>query len=157
VHPAESPGGEDADTGRGGQEGRAGDRGGPAEPERGGHRQVPDAELGQVGVGADPVDLLGGEPHVRHAVEDGDRRGHRTALADGGLHVVGRGAVVRARQAVREQRALQGDDRPAGTQRVGHLRGQDGSGWWTGSRGGGGMHPVIMEGTPSPPSREYTP
>ena len=135
VHPAEPAGGEDADAGGGGQQGGAGDGGGAAEAERGGHGQVADAELGQVGVGADPVDLRGGQPDVRHAVQDRDRRGHRSAGADGGLDVVGRGPVVRPGEPVREQRALQGDDGPAGAQRVGDLGGEDGAGGEVGSGG----------------------
>jgi hypothetical protein len=50
-----------------------------------------------------------------------------------------------------EQRALQGDDRPAGVQRLGDLGGEDGAGGKTGS---GGMHPVIMDATFSPTSKE---
>ena len=99
--------------------------------------------LARLGVGADPVDLVGGQPDVRHAVQDGDRRRHRAAGPDGGLHLVGRRAVVRPGQPVREQGALQRDDRPAGAECVGDLGGDR-----TGRReaGGVGVHPVIMEG-----------
>jgi hypothetical protein len=52
---------------------------------------------------------------------------------------------------VREQGALQGDDRPAGVQRLGDPWGEDGSG---GKAGREGMHPVIMDATFPPASRE---
>ena len=49
------------------------------------------------------------------------------------LHVVGRRPVVGPGEAVREQRALQGDDRAAGAQRVGDLGGEDRAGGELGS------------------------
>jgi hypothetical protein len=144
VHAAEPAGREHADAGGGGQESGAGDGRGAAEAEGRRDGQVADAELGEVGVGADAVDLLGGQAHVRDAVQHRDRRRHRAARTDGGLDLVGRGTVVRPRQAVGEQGALQRHDGPAGAQRVGDLRGEDGSG---GKITGRGMHPVIMEGS----------
>ena len=111
--------------------------------------------LARSAVGADPVDLLGGEADVRHAVEHGDRRRHRPAGPHGGLDLVGGRAVVRPGQAVREDRALQRDDGAAGGQRVGDLGGEDRAGREFGSGEGRAMHPVIMEGGHPSPSREY--
>ena len=80
---------------------------------------------------------------MRDAVQDGDRRRHGAAGADGALDLVGGDAVVRAGQPMGEQGALQRDDGPAGAQGVRDLGGQDGAGGKGGRRG---MHPVIMDG-----------
>jgi hypothetical protein len=146
VHATEAAGREDADARGGGQQGGARDRRRPAEAECRRDRQVADAELGQVWVGAHPVDLVGRQPHVRNAVEDGDGGRHRPAGADGGLDLVGGVAVVRSREAVREQGALERDDRPAGVQGVGDLRREVDAGGMGGLRD---MHPVIMDGSRS--------
>ena len=71
------------------------------------------------------------QAHVRDAVEHRDRGRHRPTGPDGGLDVVGRGAVVRPWQAVRQQGALERDDGAAGAQGVGDFgeRVWAGPGW----------------------------
>jgi hypothetical protein len=133
VHAAQAAGGEDADPGGGGQQGRAGHRRGSAEAEGGGHGEVADPELGQIRVRADPVHLGGRQTDVRYAVQHRDGRRDRATRAHRGLDVVGRRPVVRPGQPVGEQGALQGDDRLPGAQRVGDLRGENGAGGQTGS------------------------
>ena len=89
---------------------------------------------------------LGGEPDVRHAVEDGDRRRHRPAGAHGGLHLVGRRPVVGPGQAVGEQRALQRDDRAGRRASASATSGERTVPAGRPGAGRGGLHPVIMEG-----------
>ena len=87
VHAADPAGGEHADPRlrgeqRGGGDGRAAGR-----ALRHRHRQVSGAEL-QRAIGArQPLELVGLEPHMRHAVEHRDRRGHGAAIGDGPLEL----------------------------------------------------------------------
>ena len=51
------------------------------------------------------------EPDARHAVDDRDRRGHRTVRAHHLLELDRDAVIVRIRQPVRDQRRLERDDR----------------------------------------------
>jgi hypothetical protein len=62
---------------------------------------------------ADAVQLGRGQADPGDAVEDGDGGRDGAVGADRGLEILGGGAVLRCREPVGEQRALEGDHRPA--------------------------------------------
>ena len=113
MHPAEAAGREDPDARAVGQRGGRGHRrrAGPTERDR--DAEVAGAELQHVVLQAQPVQLGRREADPHDAVEDGHRRGHRASGAHRVLDLVGHPAVVAARQAVGEDRALQRDDAAA--------------------------------------------
>ena len=133
VHAAEPAGGEDPDAGarrRGARSRRRSWR----RPRRAAATTAMSRTLTFVDVGVAGHPLEGGvvEPDPGLAVDDGDRRRHRAAVAHRGLDLAGDAQVVRAGQAVADDRALQRDDGLAGRecrrdlgvdeQRVAHVR-----------------------------------
>ena len=95
------------------------------------HRDIANARLHHgVALGDIPQRLLV-QPDVWLARDDRDRRRHRPAGAHCRLDFARDAQVVRPRQAVADDGAFQGNDRPAGSQRVGHL-----------GMNGHGLHPT---------------
>ena len=90
-----------------------------------GHRQISGAELdGAVGTGQ-PLEIVGFKPHMRHPVQDRDRRGHGAAIGDGPLELERRTKIVRPRKPVGDDRRFERDDGRAVTQRVGNVLGEN--------------------------------
>ena len=111
VHAAEAAGREDRDPGPG-RKMRGGGDGRGAHPAARGHRgDVADADLGDVRVAGDAAERLVVQPDASRAVDDGDGRRHRAAGPHGVLDLAGDPQVVRARQPVADDRALQRDHR----------------------------------------------
>ena len=60
----------------------------------------------------DPLELLVVEPDAKRAVDDGDGRRHRAAVAHALLALLPDGESLAWREAVRDDRRLQSDDGP---------------------------------------------
>jgi hypothetical protein len=84
---------------------------------------IADRELEDVVGLTEPVEGVRFQPDVDHSVEDGHGRGDGAAGPHGVLDLRADPSVVRAGQAVGEDRALQRNDAPAAAQRVEHLVG----------------------------------
>ena len=148
MHAAETAGGEDADARERGEVGGRRDRRRPARAARREDRQVAHARLREVFLG-DAAHALGVEPDRRNAVEHRDRRGRHTLLAQDRLELDRRLVVARARQAVADDRRLEGDDGAPGGERRGDLVGE-----LDGGAGGGGLiggHSIRLLACRSPP------
>ena len=127
VNAADPSGGEHADAGlrgeqRGGGDGRAAGR-----ALRHRHRQVSGAELQRARRRRQLLELVGLEADVRDTVEHRDRRGHGAVLGDRPLELERRPDVLGARQAVRDDRRLERDDRLAVAERAGDALGENDS------------------------------
>ncbi len=123
MHAAEAAGREDPDARPRGQQRRG--RHGRAAGHLPGHRDadVAAADLDHGLVRGDALELAGHQADLRYAVDERDRgRGHALAGQDG-LELPGGVQVARTRQAVRDDRRLERDDRRTGLQRGADRRG----------------------------------
>ena len=121
VHPAEPAGREHADAGQMGQRRRRGHGRRTRKSKCRSDAHVADRQLGDVGVGADPLDLSGAEADVHDPVEHRDGRRHRTAGPHRVLDLRADLDVVGVGEPVGEDRALEGDDTDPGLERLVHL------------------------------------
>ena len=111
VDAADTAGGEHADAGSRGEQRRGGDGRAAGRSLRHRHRQVSGAELqGTVGAGQ-TLELVRLEADMGDSVEHRDRRGHRAAVRDCPLELERGREVLGARQAVRDDRGFECDDR----------------------------------------------
>ena len=111
VHPADAPGGEDADAGGVGQRHRRRNRrpAGPAQSSC--CRQIPPVQLPHLGVAAYLLQRRRFEPDDEAAVDDGDGCRCGAGVADDALQFDGGLEVEGPRQAVREDGRLESDHR----------------------------------------------
>jgi len=122
VHPTQPAGGEQRDPGLG-RDGRRGrDRGGPVDAVGRGDREIAHGQLEHVLGGGQPAQFVGVEPDDDVSVDHADGRRHGAVVTDCLLDLDGHVEVARPGQAVRDDRALQGDHRPAIGQCAADLR-----------------------------------
>ena len=119
MHAAEAAGAHEADPGAAADRERAADG---RRADRALHRAGGEvARAGLARVGAEAPELVLGEPDHDAAVEHADRRRHGAGLADAPLRLEPDLDALARREAVRDERRLQRDDRPAGAERDGDL------------------------------------
>ena len=121
VHAAEPAGGEHPDAGAGGEVGGRGDGGGAHAPAGRDARELAHARLDGVGVARQSLQRRVVQTDVRRTVDDRDRSGHGPTVADRLLDVASDAQVVGAGEPVADDRALEGDDRAPGRERVSDL------------------------------------
>ena len=122
VHSPEAAGGENPHAGQGGEVAGSRDSGGGALSRGCDDRQVSDGCLGEVVLG-DTAHTLGVETDLWHSIEHSDCRWSHTLIAQNLLELE-RGLVVAgARQSVRDDRRLKGDDGAMGGECLGNFCG----------------------------------
>jgi hypothetical protein len=118
VHAAEAAGGEDADPGALGQVGGRGDRRRPMAATRDDRREIAHAALGHVVVGGQRGERRVVESDPDLAAQHGDRGRHGAVFAHRRLDLPRDPQVVRPRQPVGDDRALERDHRPPVLERL---------------------------------------
>src|SRR5207244_8533691 len=121
VPPAQSPGGEHADTGPARQQRRGGDRGRAVTAARRGWPEIAHAELGNLGTRGDTLHLVGGQTDGRLAANHTHRRRYAALGIDDRLELTRQRQVLGLWHTVRDQRAFEGDHWPAPGERLGDL------------------------------------
>ena len=122
MHAADAAGGKNGDARHVGDHHRRGDGGRTVHAARADDRQVAARDLGDAAPGlAEVGDLLLGQTRLQAAAEDSDGGGHCAVVAQSLLNEQRRLHIFRIGHAVRDDRALERDDRAAVRKRLLHL------------------------------------
>jgi len=122
MHASETTGGEDADARESGEMTRGGDGGRPAPTAGQESGQIPGADLGYVLSIGYLIELVLVEADADPAIEDGDRGRNRPSGANDVLDLGSNAEVLRAREAMADDRRLQSHHGATLGQRSAHLR-----------------------------------